>query len=163
MANRFAFQFNGLTDLIRDFQTLPENVIQELDLELATSAEKIVVDAKAAVPKKTNALMISIKNIRDKILHHNVLADKHYAPYVEFGTGSLVDVTHGLEDYAIQFKGRGIKQVNLPARPYLFPAFEEERVKLIDRIKQTLLRNSMSGITVIRPNGNGNITGITTI
>src|SRR6188508_418527 len=30
-----------------------------------------------------------------------------YAPYMEFGTGGLVDVTAGLEDYAIKFKGSG--------------------------------------------------------
>lgn len=59
----------------------------------------------------------------------------HYAPYVEFGTGGLVDVPAGLEDYAIQFKGNDIRQVNLPARPYLFNSAFEEVTMMIQRIK----------------------------
>lgn len=46
----------------------------------------------------------------------------HYAPYVEFGTGSKVKVNADTKEYAMQFKGRGIKEVNLLARPYFFPA-----------------------------------------
>lgn len=163
MANRFGFSFNGVTDLLKDLETLPINVIQELDLQIAGASEKVVVEAKALVPKKTGELANSINLIRDKILEYRVVADAHYAPYVEFGTGTLVDIPVGLEDYAIQFKGRGIKQVNLPARPFLFNAYESERVKLVENLKQTLLRNSMNGITVIRPGASSNITGIITI
>jgi hypothetical protein len=65
----------------------------------------------------------------------DVVAAKEYAPYVEFGTGTLVDVPEGLEDYAMQFKGQGIRQVNLPARPYLFPAFFKEQKELLKRLK----------------------------
>ena len=48
-------------------------------------------------------------------------------PYVEFGTGGSVDLTDMLElgipaSYAAQFKGKGIKNVNLPARPFFFNA-----------------------------------------
>lgn len=56
-----------------------------------------------------------------------VEASAKYAPYVEFGTGRKVDLSHlekmGIKkSYAEQFKGRGIKDVNLPARPFLYPA-----------------------------------------
>lgn len=59
-----------------------------------------------------------------------------YSPYVEFGTGGLVDVPQGLEDYATQFKGEGLKQVNLPARPYLFNSAFEETKELTERLKK---------------------------
>lgn len=65
-----------------------------------------------------------------------------YAPYVEFGTGSMVDVPQGLEDYAMQFKGKGIRQVNLPARPFLFPAAEKNRKKFIDNIKKEMINGT---------------------
>jgi hypothetical protein len=45
-----------------------------------------------------------------------------YAPYVEFGTGTKVSVGSDVKDYAIQFKGRGIRKVNNAAQPYFFPA-----------------------------------------
>ncbi len=63
-------------------------------------------------------------------------SNKEYAPYVEFGTGALVDVPEGLESYAIQFKGAGIKQVNLPARPALYPTARVEFVKLVEKLKK---------------------------
>lgn len=57
-----------------------------------------------------------------------------YAPYVEFGTGTLVRVASDLSEYASQFRGKGIRKVNLRARPYFFPAVrlssEEFRMKL---------------------------------
>lgn len=51
-----------------------------------------------------------------------VYANAKYAPYLEFGTGGLVDVPEGFEDLARQFIGKGIKQINLPARPHIIPA-----------------------------------------
>ncbi|SKA29775.1 phage protein, HK97 gp10 family [Chitinophaga eiseniae] len=163
MGAKFAFNFTGITELLRDVQHLEQNVIQNLDNELKASAETIVNNAKAMAPSETGALKQSISFTRNGILDYNVTAAVHYAPYVEFGTGALVDVPAGLESYAIQFKGRGIKQVNMPAHPYLFPAFEQERRLLIERLKAELLRASSSGITVIRPSSGSNITGITTI
>ncbi len=64
----------------------------------------------------------------------------NYAPYIEFGTGTLVDIPEGLEQYAEQFEGQGIRQVNLPARPFLFPAFYAERPQLVERINSGLQR-----------------------
>jgi hypothetical protein len=46
----------------------------------------------------------------------------NYAPYVEFGTGTKVKVNEDTRDYAWQFKGKGIRKVNLLERPYFFPA-----------------------------------------
>lgn len=162
MGAKFAFKVTGITELIKGFSTLEQKTIHVLDAELAGSAETIVTNAKAAVPSRTGGLNRSISFVRNGILDYTITAAEHYAPYVEFGTGSLVDVPAGLEDYAIQFKGRGIKEVNLPAHPYLFPAFEQERRLLIERLKSELLRAASSGISVIRPGG-GNITGTTTI
>lgn len=59
-----------------------------------------------------------------------------YAPYLEFGTGGLVDVPAGLEDYAIKFKGAGIKQVNMPPRPYLIPAFKKHTAIMLTELEK---------------------------
>jgi len=63
-----------------------------------------------------------------------------YGPYVEFGTGNLVDVPQGLKEFALQFKGQGIREVNLKPQPFLFPAVEEERPKFLDKIRKILRR-----------------------
>jgi hypothetical protein len=70
--------------------------------------------------------------------HIGVEASVHYAPYIEFGTGDLVKIPAGLEEYAAQFKGRGIRKVNLPARPAVFPSFEEEKPKLLEAIAKEM-------------------------
>lgn len=59
-----------------------------------------------------------------------------YAPYMEFGTGGLVDVPEGLEDYAMKFKGAGIKQVNIPPRPFLTPAFRKHTAIMLEELKK---------------------------
>ena len=60
----------------------------------------------------------------------------HYAPYVEFGTGDHVSVPKELMDYAIQFKGRGIRKVNNKARPYFFPAVNVSIKEMFIKLNQ---------------------------
>ena len=72
-----------------------------------------------------------------------VKAKANYAPYIEFGTGRLVnleDLTDlGLPaSYAMQFKGKGIKEVNLPARPFFFSSMRIELKKLLERLDNTI-------------------------
>jgi len=72
-----------------------------------------------------------------------VKAKANYAPYIEFGTGRLVnleDLTDLglLASYAMQFKGKGIKEVNLPARPFFFSSMRIELKKLLDRLDNTI-------------------------
>jgi len=59
-----------------------------------------------------------------------------YSPFIEFGTGGLVDVPEGLEDYAMRFKGAGIKQVNLFPRPFLIPAFKKHTTKMLEELNK---------------------------
>lgn len=163
MAKSFvAFEAQGIKALINGIGKLEQNLVAELDQELQASSLTIARDAKRNVPKDTGSLSNAISSNKLGVMDYEDVAQKEYAPYVEFGTGALVDVPEGLEDYAIQFKGTGKRQVNLPARPFLFPAYEEERKKLIDRLKKVLLNNAKRGITVFMP-GSSNITSTTTI
>lgn len=158
----FAFELEGLNDVLKGLDQFEKAIIENVDAELQSSAEKISRDAKREVPKDTGSLSNAISVVENGKLNYEVVAQKNYAPYVEFGTGGLVDVPVGLEDYAIQFKGKGIKEVNLPARPYMFPAYNQETKKLIERLKKDLVKKSAKGITVLLP-GRDNITSITTI
>lgn len=99
---------------------------QILSNEIGKSALEISRIAKQNVVVDSGNLKQSIKAER-KGKTAEVVAGAKYAPYVEFGTGGLVDLTDMLElgipaSYAAQFKGKGIKNVNLPARPFFFNA-----------------------------------------
>ena len=99
---------------------------QVLSNEIGKSALEISKIAKQNVVVDSGNLKQSIKAER-KGKTAEVVAGAKYAPYVEFGTGGSVDLTDMLElgipaSYAAQFKGKGIKNVNLPARPFFFNA-----------------------------------------
>lgn len=107
---------------------------EEAEMLIEDTAENIQTDAQTRVPVDNGILRSSITK-QVKGLEASVGTKLHYAPYVEFGTGGLVDVPNGLEDYASQYKGAGIKEVNLPARPYLFNSWRENGDKMIQRLK----------------------------
>lgn len=104
--------------------------------EIAKTTEIIADKARADAPKDTGTLYNSIVTDHNIKLTGIVSVTANYAPYIEFGTGGLVDVPAGLSNYATQFKGRGIKQVNLPARPFLYPNWKLETNKMLERLKE---------------------------
>lgn len=68
----------------------------------------------------------------------------HYAPYVEFGTGSKYvspnDATElGIpSSYIAQFKGKGIKEVNLKPRPFFYVSAARAYNNMLARIERRL-------------------------
>jgi len=106
--------------------------------ELGKTGLEIVRLAKRAAPVDKGALKQSISTQRSG-KSVNVVAAANYAPYVEFGTGGRVDLTDmtelGIpESYAAQFKGKGIKDVNLPARPFFFSSARIGFKNLLNRL-----------------------------
>jgi len=111
---------------------------QKVSNELGKTALEIVRLAKREVPAPTGTLRNTISAQRSgKTV--NVIAAAHYAPYVEFGTGGRVDLDDMLRlgipaSYAAQFKGKGIRDVNLPARPFFFSSARIGFQNLLNRL-----------------------------
>ena len=113
-----------------------------LGTEIAKTGAEIARLAVRAAPKDTGALQQSI-SFSGKGKQVVVVADKKYAPYVEFGTGGKVKLDDMLElgipsSYAMQFKGKGIREVNLPARPFFFSSARIGFKNLYDRVNRRL-------------------------
>lgn len=102
---------------------------------LTETVQNIETDAISRAPVDLGILKSSINGEVDG-LNGIIGTPIRYAPYMEFGTGGLVDVPEGLEDYAIKFKGAGIKQVNLFPRPFLIPAFKKHTAIMIDELNK---------------------------
>ena len=126
LLNRYKNKVNGNAALI--------------DRELAANGELMATSAKNLVAVDTGRLRNSISLKKDQFLSYYLVAQTNYAAYVEFGTGTGFIPPEKTEwaNIAAQFKGRGIKQVNLPARPYMrpsilayYPKFKEEAIKII--------------------------------
>ena len=111
-----------------------------LSNELGKTGLEIVRLAKREVRYDNGDLRKSISSETNKTTKSVVIqALAHYAPYVEFGTGGRVDLTDmtelGIpESYAAQFKGKGIKDVNLPARPFFFSSARIGFKNLLNRL-----------------------------
>ena len=133
---------NNLNKKIAFFKGFDKNV---LSTELARTALDITREAKKNVARNANdtgALKQSITpEISGKTV--SVVANKKYAPYIEFGTGATVNIDDMLQlgipsSYAMQFKGKGIRQVNLPARPFLFSSARKEVKNLMNRLTKRI-------------------------
>lgn len=141
MADQISFKIEGLDALIKRLGKLSPKIAKEVAMEVNASALAIQSKAKRDVQVDNSTLRSSIQlkeiNQGDKIVY-TVGSALRYAPYVEFGTGGLVNVPIGFESFAIQFKGKGVRKINLRARPYLIPAFESEIPILRKNIKNVI-------------------------
>ena len=132
MADQILFRIEGLDALIKRIGKLAPQIAKEVAMEVNASA--LAIQSKARRSVAANSIdkgrlvgSIQLKEINkgDKVMY-TVGSRLKYAPYIEFGTGGTVNVPAGYEDFAIQFKGKGIRKINLRPRPYLIPAFESE-------------------------------------
>ena len=136
-----AVEIKGIDKVIKKFKTLPDDLREEIDMECLDSAKIIEKNAKRDAPKDTGFLANRISHYPTSPtgkMDYNVTSGADYSAFVEFGTGAMVDVPQGLETYALQFKGAGKRQVNLPARPFFFVNVFKEEAELVKRIKAVI-------------------------
>lgn len=134
----------GLNKLIKDLRKLGIKGQQAIEDTTEDIAFRIALDASNAAPTNKRITGGDLKQgiIALPIDKNNwkVLAKPKYAAYMEFGTGGLVEVPAELQDVAIKFKGKGIRQVNLRPQPYLYPAFVKGRINYIKDLEAELTR-----------------------
>lgn len=139
------FKIEGMKEAVRNIKDWEVDKIRQSRLQIERSAINIEREAKNACPVAPNGgvLRSSISKkvtVSDKgrVLEAEVGTGVEYAPFVEFGTGSGVFVPKGQEEYALQFKGKTGRKRNMPARPFLFPAWEQERPKFLRAMEAIL-------------------------
>lgn len=115
----------------------------EKDIEAITElvARNIEKNAKGSVVSDFGKLGQSIQANKIDGTNWSISAGNTvspYAPFVEFGTGGLVEVPDELKEIAIKFKGRGINKINLRARPFLYPALLRGRTEYLEKLKKVL-------------------------
>lgn len=142
MAKAFTFELQGYEKLVNELSKKSSELAVRVDAEIQDSAEAI----RGKAVRRAVANFGGGSGLRSGIgiepsgkLSWTVYSSKDYSAYVEFGTGSLVEVPVGLEEYALQFKADPkVRDVNLPASPFFFNSYEEERKKLIETLKKVL-------------------------
>lgn len=143
-----AVTIKGLDKLLKDLTKFGNDGAKAVVTQLGNSATNIELGAIRRVPFQFNFIKQRIdKQISDRGFTVKVGVqgtDENPIPaYVEFGTGQFAknllfsgEYDQEIRDIAIKFK----KDVDgrSPATPYLFPAFFEERPKLIERLEKEL-------------------------
>jgi len=134
-------EIKGLNTVISNLRKYGAEAEKDIAGVTEQVARKIENYAKQNAPTDLGKLGQSIQSKKEsptnwKIEAGGVLAP--YAPFVEFGTGGLVQVPDELKEQAIKFKGKGIKQINLRPRPFLYPALIRGRQEYIDKLKKVL-------------------------
>ena len=134
-------EIKGLNSVLANIRKYGKEAEKDIEGVTELVARNIEKNAKNYAPAKFGKLGQSIQAVKDTPLNWVIEAGgviAPYAPFVEFGTGGLVDVPNELKDQAIKFKGKGIKQVNLRPRPYLYPALLQGRTEYLEKLKKVL-------------------------
>jgi len=134
----FKPQIRGLDKTILQLKKFGEKAKDTLSLVMEATAFEMVDKAVSLVVVDTGKLKQSIRVITVNDMKYIVEAGggvAPYAPYIEFGTGGLVEVPKEFDEQARRALGKGIKQVNLPARPYMYPAYIYGLKSIEDNLK----------------------------
>ena len=138
------FNKQSLNAFYKYLKDLEGQVADYVRAEIEDSMLSIETDAASDVPVDTGALKNSIQSTPIKVSKNEITGGvevgAEYSPYVEFGTGTRVKVPSELSAFASQYKGDGIKEVNLPARPFFYPAVYKQRQELPKNIERTLIK-----------------------
>jgi hypothetical protein len=138
---------SGINALIQGLDKYEDQIQLAVQDEINDWAKRLEAAAKRDVPVKTGDLKNSIRAIIGAngltwIVKAGGINGVNYAPYVEFGTGSFVSDTflqeYGLVSYASDFKGKGVREVNLPMRSFLYKNARLEFDKSLQEIKKIL-------------------------
>lgn len=138
------FNKQSLQAFYKYLKNLEGDVADFVRAEVEDSILAIETEAANEVRVDTGALKNSIQSTPIKVNKNEITGGvevgAEYAPYVEFGTGTRVKVPSELTAFASQYKGDGIKEVNLPARPFFYPAVYKQRQELPKNIERTLIK-----------------------
>ena len=96
----------GLTKVLKDLERFGDEAKTKVDTVTKVASMDIVADAKSFAPKNNGKLAQSIVYTKIADADYKVVVNSPYGAYVEFGTGSKVQVPTELQGIASQFKGK---------------------------------------------------------
>ena len=90
-------------------------------------AQGMVTAAQLRAPVDTNQLRLSIgKTLATVAANSSIFfSNAPYSAYVEFGTGSGVNIPKGFSYLAAPYKGKGIRRRDYGPKPFFIPSYLE--------------------------------------
>ena len=135
-----AIEFDGLDKVLDRIESLAD--VQRLDAALGKACAVVEASAKQKAPKGDGELR---RSITSKVENYDgiVYTPLEYAPYVEYGTGLFAEEI-GRTDVPWHYqdeKGEWHSTSGMPPHPYMRPALEENREKIVEILREGLLND----------------------
>lgn len=127
-------EFEGLEEVLNSIDSLAN--LEELQSALGKACAVVEASAKQKAPKDTGALARSITSkIEDT--EGIIFTPLEYAPYVEYGTGLFAEEGGRSTPWVYKDdKGEWHRTSGQKPQPFMRPALEENREKIINILKE---------------------------
>ena len=99
-----ASQVKGISDVVKELRKFGKDIEKEIDAETEAIAFQIEKDAKKLAPKNFGKLAQSISKEKVSESNYKITVNEDYGGYMEFGTGTKVNVPTEFKDLANEFK-----------------------------------------------------------
>lgn len=132
-------RFEGLEEVLDSIENLAD--VSALDAALGKAAAIVEASAKQKAPKGNGELRRSITS-KVEDFKGIIYTPLEYAPYVEYGTGLFAE-NGGRTDVPWVYKddeGNWHSTSGMKPHPYLRPALEENREKIIEILKEGITK-----------------------
>ena len=133
-------KFEGIEEVLDSIDSLAD--LEGLQSALGKACAVVEASAKQKAPKDTGALARSITSkIEDT--EGIIFTPLEYAPYVEYGTGLFAE-NGGRQDVPWCYKdeeGNWHSTSGMKPHPYMRPALEENREKIVQILKEGITKN----------------------
>jgi hypothetical protein len=144
MAKGFTLNFVGLKETIAKLEDKGDDIKTIIDAEMAASVTSMETEAKQRAPVRLingGFLRASISGNKLAPFLYELVAQKDYAAYVEFGTGKYASsyvpsIDEEWQILAKQFYING--QGRTPNQPYLYPSYKRQLPLLLNRIEKVV-------------------------
>lgn len=141
----FKVEIKGLRELVAKFDKMPKELQLETHRIVFDGARywesKAKADTRRIKDKGTLGQGISVKDLSDgrNKIAAEIVSNAEYSAYIEWGTITKVSVPAELGEYAMMFKGKGIrKNGGLIPRPFFFKHGPLARQRIEKGIKSIL-------------------------
>lgn len=133
-------EFDGFDKIIERFNNLADEA--EIEKALGKACALVERSAKEKAPKDNGELR---RSITSKVENNEgiVFTPLKYAPYVEFGTGLFAE-EGGRKDVPWCYQddeGEWHSTSGMKPHPYMRPALEENREKILSILKESLIND----------------------
>ena len=129
----------GFKEFEDKLKSAPAKLVNEVSHEVIDAGNEFSRLAKRDAPVDLGQLRGGISSVPVAKLTVDVVSAAKHSPYIEWGTITKVKVPGELQEYAIQFKGKGIrKNGGILPRPFFFKQMPIVRKKFIERIQNVL-------------------------